>query len=75
VQAAIDMPRTFFEGDVSLVERAMPAATIEGLKARGHNVAFVPSPWGGGQSIQIDWDSGLLIGGSDHRKDGCALGY
>jgi gamma-glutamyltranspeptidase/glutathione hydrolase len=75
VQAAIDMARTFFEDDLSLVEGAMPAATIEGLKARGHTVAPVPSPWGGGQAVQIDWDKGVLIGGSDHRKDGCALGY
>jgi gamma-glutamyltranspeptidase/glutathione hydrolase len=75
VQAAIDMARTFFEGEESLVERAMPAATVEGLRARGHNVSVVPSPWGGGQAIQIDWDKGVLIGGSDHRKDGCALGY
>jgi gamma-glutamyltranspeptidase/glutathione hydrolase len=75
VQAAIDMARTFFEDDASLVERAMPPATVEGLKARGHNVSITPSPWGGGQAIQIDWDKGVLIGGSDHRKDGSALGY
>jgi gamma-glutamyltranspeptidase/glutathione hydrolase len=75
VQAAIDVPRAFFEGDQTLVERGMPAATVEGLKARGHAVDFQPSPWGGGQIVRIDWERGVLLGGSDHRKDGCALGY
>jgi gamma-glutamyltranspeptidase/glutathione hydrolase len=57
------------------VERAVPAATIAALKARGHDVEFRPLPLGGGQAIVIDWEQGVLIGGSDPRKDGCALGY
>ncbi len=36
IQSAIDAPRAFFEGETTVVERGMPAATIEGLKARGH---------------------------------------
>ena len=75
VQAAIDHPRMFFDGETTEVERGVPAATIEGLKSRGHTVAFRPAPLGGGQAIVIDWDRGVLIGGSDPRKDGCALGY
>jgi gamma-glutamyltranspeptidase/glutathione hydrolase len=75
VQAAIDHPRMFFEGETTEVERGVPAATIEGLKARGHSVSFRPAPLGGGQAIVIDWKQGVLIGGSDPRKDGCALGY
>jgi len=75
VQAAIDAPRAFFVGPASVVERGMPAATIAGLEQRGHAVMVSPVPWGGAQAIQIDWERGVLIGGSDPRKDGCALGF
>jgi gamma-glutamyltranspeptidase / glutathione hydrolase len=75
VQQAIDAPRAFFEGDRTVIERGMPAATVEGLKSRGHNLLVAPSPWGGAQAIRIDWNRGVLIGGSEPRKDGCALGY
>ncbi len=75
VQQAIDCPRFFFEDEQTVVERGTPQATIEGLKQRGHNVAMAPSPWGGAQTVKIDWDRGVLIAGSESRKDGCALGY
>jgi gamma-glutamyltranspeptidase/glutathione hydrolase len=75
VQAAIDMPRAFYEGEKTLVEGGISTATIEGLKARGHTVEVESSPWGGAQAIKIDWDRGVLIGGSEPRKDGMALGY
>ncbi len=75
VQQAIDAPRFFFEGEQTVVETGTPKATVEGLKARGHNVVFAPTPWGGAQTIKIDWDRGVLIAGSEPRKDGCALGY
>ena len=75
VQAAIDAPRAFFGGEQTLVERGLPRASIEGLIARGHDVVVAALPWGGAQAIRIDAARGVLIGGSDPRKDGCALGY
>jgi len=75
VQQAIDAPRAFFVGEDTAVEHGMPAATIEGLKQRGHHVTTPETPWGGAQVINIDWQRGVLIGGSEPRKDGCALGY
>jgi gamma-glutamyltranspeptidase/glutathione hydrolase len=75
VQSAIDAPRAFFEDEVTMVERGMPMKTVERLRARGHQVSLAASPWGGAQAIRIDWQRGVLIGGSEPRKDGCALGY
>ena len=75
VQAAIDCPRAFFDVDLTVVERGLPAATLDGLAVRGHDISLAASPWGGAQAIRIDWERGVLIGGSDARKDGCALGY
>ena len=42
---------------------------------RGHQVNYPVSPIGGGQIILIDNKKNILIGASDFRKDGCAMGY
>jgi gamma-glutamyltranspeptidase / glutathione hydrolase len=74
-QAALETPRSFaFDGVLGL-ERTHPRAVAEDLARRGHRVGHAARPFGGGQAIFIDSDRGLLIGGSDPRKDGCALGY
>jgi gamma-glutamyltranspeptidase / glutathione hydrolase len=75
VQQAIDCPRFFWEGDKVEVETGTPQRTVDGLRARGHDVVLCDQPWGGAQTIKIDWDRGVLIAGSEPRKDGCALGY
>ena len=75
VQQAIDAPRIFFEGENIEAERGVAPATLEGLRDRGHKIVMAASPWGGGQTIKIDWDRGVLIAGSEPRKDGCAIGY
>jgi gamma-glutamyltranspeptidase/glutathione hydrolase len=75
LQTAIDHPRLFFEGDQTAIERGVPAETAAELTDRGHDVVVRPVPYGGGQAIAIDWERGVLTGGSDPRKDGCALGF
>jgi gamma-glutamyltranspeptidase / glutathione hydrolase len=75
VQEAIDMPRGLHYEGVYQLEDSVPAAVVEGLKKLGHKTTSIVGPLGGGQAIWIDWDKGTLTGGSDPRKDGCALGY
>jgi len=74
-QEAVDCPRVFFEGDGLLVEEAVPSAVVAGLKALGHQVKTRELPWGGAQIVALDRARGVLIGASDARKDGMALGY
>jgi len=76
VQAAIDCPRLFAEQQGAVeVETGISDATRAGLQQRGHTLSPAAKPLGGGQAIWIDWERGVLSGGSDPRKDGCALGY
>ena len=74
-QAAIDTPRVFFDGGGVLVEEAVPADVVAGLEELGHKVATRTMPWGGAQIVLMDRDNDVLIGASDGRKDGLALGY
>jgi gamma-glutamyltranspeptidase/glutathione hydrolase len=75
VQEAIDMPRGLHYEGVYQLEDGVPAEIVAGLQKLGHQTTKVIPPLGGGQAIWIDWDKGTLTGGSDPRKDGCALGY
>lgn len=74
-QAAIDAPRSFdFEGEMS-VERGYSDSVRQELADMGHKVIVPEGAIGGAQAIRIDHEQGVLIGASDPRKDGCALGY
>ncbi|MGO1117758.1 gamma-glutamyltransferase [Rhodovibrionaceae bacterium A322] len=78
VQEAIDLPRLFPEDDDGRidVESGIGEAVRAELRAKGHVLKdSIPAPIGGAQAIQIDWEEGVLTGGSDPRKDGAALGY
>ncbi|MDP4893612.1 gamma-glutamyltransferase family protein [Cypionkella sp.] len=73
-QAAIDAPRSFSGAEGMLVETGYTPQVLAELVAMGHEAQSAPDPIGGAQAILID-DTGVLIGASDPRKDGCALGY
>jgi len=74
-QEAVDSPRYFPNCGRVEVERGISAPLRAGLSDLGHEVVALEKPHGGGQVIVIDRARGVLIGGSDPRKDGCALGY
>ncbi len=77
IQEAIDCARFFPQpetGEVE-VESGVPADAFAALRARGHALIPPSRPIGGTQAIWIDWQTGVLTGGSEPRKDGCALGY
>jgi gamma-glutamyltranspeptidase/glutathione hydrolase len=75
VQEAIDGPRSFAWDGALQFERGHRAGVAEALAALGHKITAPPAPIGGAQAIWIDHARGVLIGGSDPRKDGCAIGY
>ncbi len=74
-QEALDLSRVFFEGGNTIIEESLPQSVRGRLEAMGHTLKVRELPWGGGQMVQFDRANGVLIGASDPRKDGCALGY
>src|SRR5712692_8834030 len=73
-QEAAEQPRILpLHGELQ-VERATPATIVDDLANRGHKIAVQEVPLGGCQAIWIDYERGVLIGGSEPRKDGLALG-
>ena len=83
-QEALDRPRFRYLGGTEVAIEEPEALVREGgylggaLRARGHTVAppgdLMVDRFGGGQAIARE-DRGLLVGASDRRKDGCALGF
>lgn len=74
LQSALDAPRCFSDAGVMKVERGYSEEVRRRLADLGHDVTVPAGPLGGAQAIAIRPD-GLLVGASDPRKDGIALGY
>jgi gamma-glutamyltranspeptidase/glutathione hydrolase len=77
-QAASDAPRwQFLQGRKVSVEAEMPEAVVRGLEQRGHLIQKEPPEAAfafGGAQIIMRGDDGY-VAGSDHRKDGAAVGF
>ena len=75
VQEAIDFPRAFYLNGKYEFEKSIPQDILNQLTDRGHYTNYKNSTHGGGQAIFIDRKEGVMIAGSDPRKDGSAIGY
>src|SRR5262249_14379649 len=81
IQEAIDRPRFhYIDTDRVALEYALAEHLGSGLAARGHAIedeaaALPHGGFGGAQGIMIDPATGAYWGGSDSRKDGCAIGF
>ncbi len=72
---AVEHPRHFHEEGTLLVEGRVPPSEVEKLREMGHRVQVGPDfvvPTGGAQIVRV-LENGVRAGGSDPRKDGCAL--
>ena len=74
-QEAINHPRVFPNENFLDIERSFDKNCIEELEKKGHKINFSSQPIGGAQMIIFDEENGSLIGASDWRKDGLAIGY
>lgn len=63
------------DGGTVVVEPGISDGAVVELQKLGHRVVRAAGGYGGYQAIWIDWEKGTLAGGTDPRKDGCALGY
>jgi gamma-glutamyltranspeptidase/glutathione hydrolase len=74
VQEAGDAARVRHAGDVLAVEGGIAAGVVAELERRGHTPVDGRGAMGGYQAVMIDPAAGVLMGGSDPRKDGLAIG-
>jgi gamma-glutamyltranspeptidase / glutathione hydrolase len=63
------------DGGTVALESGIPDEVRKALESRGHRLIDARGGFGGYQAIRIDLENHVLIGGSDPRKDGSAIGY
>ena len=79
LQEAVDAPRVRHLGGAGVyLEEGIPEQTRLALAGRGHELLEedpAVNQVGGGQAVYRDPRTGVLLGASDRRKDGCAMGF
>jgi gamma-glutamyltranspeptidase/glutathione hydrolase len=75
VQEAGEAPRFRHTGTGLLIESAISPEARFGLDQRGHRLTNGIGSFGGFQGILFDHRTGVMMGGSDPRKDGLAIGW
>jgi gamma-glutamyltranspeptidase/glutathione hydrolase len=75
VQDAGEAARFRHSGAGLALESAITPEARAGLASRGHKVITSFGVFGGFQGILFDQKTGVMMGGSDPRKDGHAAGY
>jgi gamma-glutamyltranspeptidase/glutathione hydrolase len=63
------------DGGTLYLESGIDPEVVRELIRRGHTVSRSASEFGGYQGIWLDLERRVLIGASESRKDGCAIGY
>jgi len=79
LQEAVDAPRIrHMQGMEVYLEKGIAGEIASALKQKGHHIvqeSTAINQVGGGQAIYLDRGQNVLLGASDRRKDGCAIGY
>lgn len=75
VQEAGDAARMRHMGQELALESGIGADIRQALETKGHKIRDGRGQMGGYQAIFIDPKTGVLLGGSDLRKDGLAIGW
>jgi gamma-glutamyltranspeptidase/glutathione hydrolase len=75
VQEAGEAPRFRHSANGLALESNIPPDARFGLDLRGHRLITTIGAFGGFQGILFDHATGVMMGGSDPRKDGLAIGW
>ncbi len=75
IQAAGEAARMRHMGTELALESGIGPEVRAALEARGHKLRDGRGQMGGFQGLMIDPVTGVLLGGSDPRKDGLAIGW